>query len=146
MTYAKIKNGAVAEYPVYEGEIRLRHPNVSFPSPFVAPEGYVPVADVVPPAYDYRKNVNEGTPVLANGIWTRNWIVSDASDAEIAQRTEAQWTIIRDQRNAQLAASDWTQLPDANVDAAAWAAYRQELRDITTQENPFEIVWPTAPQ
>lgn len=146
MTYAKILNNEIVEYPVYEGEIRLRYPNVSFPSPFVSPEGYKPVADVVPPAYDYRKNVNEGTPVLANGIWTRNWIVSDASDAEITQRTEAQWTIIRDQRNAQLATSDWTQLPDANVDAAAWAAYRQELRDITTQENPFEIVWPTAPQ
>lgn len=145
MTYAKIENGAVAEYPVYEGEIRLRYPNVSFPSPFVAPEGYVPVADVVPPAYDYRKNVTEGTPLLVDGVWTRNWVVADASEEEIAQRTEAQWTSVRNQRNAKLAACDWTQLPDANVDAAAWAAYRQELRDITNQPDPFNIVWPQEP-
>ena len=32
-------------------------------------------------------------------------------------------------RNCLLAESDWTQLPDAPVDAAAWAEYRQELRD-----------------
>ena len=146
MTYAKIKNGAVAEYPVYEGEIRLRYPNVSFPSPFVAPEGYVPVADVVPPAYDYRKNVTEGTPLLVDGVWTRNWVVADASREEIAQRTEAQWTSVRNQRNAKLAACDWTQLPDAPVDVAAWAEYRQALRDITDQSDPFNIVWPQEPE
>lgn len=145
MTYAKIENGAVAEYPVYEGEIRLRYPNVSFPSPFVAPEGYEPVVDVVPPAYDYRKNVTEGTPLLVDGAWTRNWVVADASEEEIAQRTEAQWTSVRNQRNAKLAACDWTQLPDAPVDATAWAAYRQELRDITNQPDPFNIIWPEAP-
>ena len=145
MTYAKIENGVVAEYPVYEGEIRLRYPNVSFPSPFVAPEGYEPVADVVPPAYDYRKNVTEGTPLLVDGAWTRNWVVADASEEEIAQRTEAQWTSVRNQRNAKLAACDWTQLPDAPVDTAAWATYRQALRDITSQSDPFNIVWPTAP-
>lgn len=145
MTYAKIENGAVAEYPVYEGEIRLRYPSVSFPSPFVAPEGYEPVADVVPPAYDYRKNVTEGTPLLVDGVWTRNWVVADASEEEIAQRTEAQWTAIRNQRNAKLAACDWTQLPDAPVDATTWAAYRQELRDITNQPDPFNIVWPQEP-
>lgn len=146
MTYAKIENGAVAEYPVYEGEIRLRYPNVSFPSPFVAPEGYEPVVDVVPPAYDYRKNVTDGTPLLIDGVWTRNWIVADASDEQVSERLEAQWTSVRNQRNAKLAACDWTQLPDAPVDATTWAAYRQELRDITNQPDPFNIVWPQEPK
>jgi hypothetical protein len=31
---------------------------------------------------------------------------------------------------------------DASADAATWAAYRQALRDITTQANPFNITWP----
>lgn len=54
------------------------------------------------------------------------------------------WANIRARRNTMLAECDWTQLPDAPVDAAAWAAYRQELRDITTQADPFNIIWPDS--
>ena len=53
---------------------------------------------------------------------------------------------IRQQRNALLAASDWTQVADAPVDQAAWAVYRQALRDVTTQAGfPNEVVWPVSP-
>jgi len=49
-------------------------------------------------------------------------------------------------RNQMLASSDWTQLQDAPVDQAAWAAYRQQLRDLPTSTADFEnIVWPTPP-
>lgn len=63
------------------------------------------------------------------------------------QRTSAtQWVEVKTQRNKLLAACDWTQLPDvAWTTAEAWAGYRQALRDITTQADPFNIVWPTAP-
>ena len=54
--------------------------------------------------------------------------------------------IVRERRDLLLARSDWTQLPDAPVDAAAWAAYRQALRNITDQEGfPHDIAWPEAP-
>lgn len=56
------------------------------------------------------------------------------------------WDIVRAQRNALLADCDWTQLPDAPVNAAEWAAYRQDLRDITEQADPLNIAWPTLPQ
>ena len=53
---------------------------------------------------------------------------------------------IRAQRNALLAESDWTQIADAPVNKTAWAAYRQELRDITEQAGfPTEVIWPTKP-
>lgn len=53
---------------------------------------------------------------------------------------------IRAQRNALLAACDWTQVADAPVDQAAWAVYRQELRDIPDQPGfPADVVWPVAP-
>ena len=49
-------------------------------------------------------------------------------------------------RKVLLLESDWTQLPDVSVDKEAWATYRQELRDITSQEGyPLEITWPVAP-
>lgn len=45
-----------------------------------------------------------------------------------------------------LAASDWTQVADAPVDAAAWAAYRQALRDVPQQAGfPDNITWPEEP-
>lgn len=59
---------------------------------------------------------------------------------------EAEEREIRQQRGTLLAASDWTQVPDAPVDQAAWAVYRQALRDITLQEGfPFDITWPVPP-
>ena len=148
MTYARIEQNAVVEYPIYEGDIRLRYSNVSFPTSFVAPEGYELVADVTPPAYDYRNNVDEGTPVLINGTWTRNWLVTPASDEQIAERTAVQWDSVRAERNKKLSDCDWTQLDDtplSNTQKQAWATYRQELRDITTQTDPFAIVWPVEP-
>ena len=52
----------------------------------------------------------------------------------------------RCKRNTLLAASDWTQVADAPVDQAAWAAYRQALRDITAQDGfPESIDWPAVP-
>lgn len=53
---------------------------------------------------------------------------------------------LRAKRNQLLAISDWTQVADAPVDQAAWAAYRQSLRDLTDQAGfPTNIVWPVAP-
>ena len=49
-------------------------------------------------------------------------------------------------RNAELAASDWTQLADSAADKAAWATYRQALRDLpASNEDPKKIKFPTRP-
>lgn len=55
---------------------------------------------------------------------------------------------IKSQRNLLLQQSDWTQLPDVPIDSKqAWAAYRQQLRDVTSQSGyPFNVIWPTPPQ
>jgi membrane-bound lytic murein transglycosylase B len=55
-------------------------------------------------------------------------------------------SVIVEDRNQRLAESDWTQMPDAKVDKAAWAEYRQALRDIPQQTGyPMDIVWPSRP-
>lgn len=62
-------------------------------------------------------------------------------------RTAAtEWVLVRARRDELLAQSDWTQLPDVPLPTKdAWATYRQALRDVTMQPDPFNIVWPTAP-
>lgn len=55
---------------------------------------------------------------------------------------------VRDTRNTLLQISDWTQLPDSPLSQekrAEWAAYRQQLRDITEQ-NINSVVWPQQPE
>ena len=101
---------------------------------------------VTPPYHEpATQSLEEGPALLIDGVWTQNYIVSDLSADESAAKVGAQWDVIRAERNKLLVESDWTQLPDAPVDAAAWATYRQALRDITDQANPFAIVWPESP-
>lgn len=101
---------------------------------------------VTPPYYDQTsQSREEGPAVLLDGVWTQNYIVSELSSEEAAAKVKAQWAAIRAERNTKLDACDWTQLPDAPVDSAAWAVYRQALRDITTQADPFNPVWPKQP-
>lgn len=60
---------------------------------------------------------------------------------------ELKWSNIRSTRNILLQHSDWTQLPDVPLATKeAWVAYRQALRDVTLQPDPFNITWPQPPQ
>ena len=53
---------------------------------------------------------------------------------------------VRNWRNAKLAASDWTQIPDASADKVAWATYRQALRDLPASNSDAQkIELPEAP-
>ena len=67
--------------------------------------------------------------------------LSNPSDENIA-------TAIRGWRNRELAASDWTQLPDVDLaNKWDWAVYRQALRDMMAQnEDPKLIVFPEPPK
>ena len=59
---------------------------------------------------------------------------------------DLEWKAIRAERDRLLAASDWTQVSDAPVDAAAWATYRQQLRDLPQNYIlPSDVEWPEEP-
>jgi hypothetical protein len=59
------------------------------------------------------------------------------------------WTIeLIEKRNKLLSECDWTQNRDVSLhNDAEWAEYRQALRDITDNFDPFveEVVWPEKP-
>ena len=64
-------------------------------------------------------------------------LVIDTSGMEVEARSE---------RNRLLSETDWTQVADAPVNKAAWATYRQALRDIPQQAGfPTSINWPVKP-
>jgi hypothetical protein len=74
------------------------------------------------------------------------WIFGPPAAPEVTARQE--WERVRATRNRRLAASDWSALPDVPMSdevRRAWFDYRQALRDITEQSDPFSIVWPETP-
>jgi hypothetical protein len=75
---------------------------------------------------------------------------SSAAEQEAAYKAmkdAAQAESVRQQRTDKLKDSDWTQLADSTADKAAWATYRQALRDITAQAGfPWGVQWPTQPE
>ena len=99
-----------------------------------------------PKPNDYTKNITEGTPVLTDGVYYQNWIQTNATQSEIDYRIENQWFAVRQTRNELLTECDWTQLADIPTETKElWQTYRQTLRDITSQSNPFSIYWPVKP-
>ena len=69
---------------------------------------------------------------------TFDYLYPDATDEQKLDQ-------VRNWRNAQLAATDWTQVGDAPVDASAWAAYRQALRDLPANIDLDNPVIPDPP-
>ena len=113
-----------------------------------------PQATTIPP---YQYSMRQGVEQIT-GKWCTKYVAgpifSDTPDATAAEQEaaykahldEEQADSVRADRNARLAACDWTQLADAPVDAAAWATYRAALRDVPQQEGfPWNVTWPDAP-
>lgn len=135
---------------MYESEFRALFPNTSMPRQLsealindlggdVVFEG--PQAQPTRYQFSYLNGVEQ-----INGKWFTKWSVTDMdAEAQTALNT-TQAEAVRKQRNDKLAACDWTQVEDAPVDKAAWATYRQALRDVTSQAGfPWTVNWPEAP-
>lgn len=150
--YAKIENNVVVQYPYTLADARRDNPNATI-SERLSPEllGYLNMVPVVMTgaAYDPAAQVAEQNGCVYNPDrqrWETTWLVRDKTSEELNQDYEAKATQVRQERNAKLSACDWTQVLDAPVDRAAWATYRQALRDLTDQEGfPFNVVWPQEP-
>lgn len=146
--YLRIVNNQTT-YPYSLEQLKVDNPRTSLPSEMT--ESLMNEYDIyevrqTPKPNDYTKNVSEGTPILVDGVYYQNWIQTDASQSEIDARITAKWVEIREIRNELLNECDWTQLDDIPTDfKLSWRMYRQQLREIPIQTDPFNIVWPVKP-
>jgi len=105
----------------------------------------------------YQYSQRDGVEQI-DGVWYTKYILgpvfadtegSSSAEQETvykAAKDAEQAKSVRTQRGEKLKECDWTQVADAPVDKEAWAAYRQALRDISTQAGfPWEVTWPDAP-
>jgi len=149
--YLKLKDGNII-YPYTLDDLKRENSNVSFPISItndilenfdVYPVQSVSVDD------DYTKNIVEGTPIFSGSVYIQTWNITDATEEEINTKKEEKWIEIRDIRDSLLAQSDWTQFQDSPITGSKlteWQTYRQSLRDITNQSNPFSLTWPVRPE
>lgn len=100
------------------------------------------------PAIDINVYTVKEVYLDAENIARYSWTVIPKTDDALAQAIRDKWMIVRADRTLMLSQSDFTQVADSPMTAekrAEWATYRQALRDLTTQTDPFNIVWPTSP-
>ena len=150
MFYAKLNfENNVERYPYTLTDLRFDTPNTSFPTEINEETAtffnLVLVNPTAPPEENYAVNL-ERTAILQGSEWVEKWVETPATDEQIEERTAVHTNDARQRRNQLLVESDWTQLPDAPINANAWASYRQELRDLTNQDGfPWNIDWPDLP-
>lgn len=140
-------------------EIQQQFPNVSFPMNWTEETYDFANVDLVaevaePPVTSVYNKMEYAGIQQVNGQWTEVWNevpkYSDPTEqAEwIDSCTLSQWYTVREQRDALLKATDYTQLPDTPITQncrSSFVTYRQALRDITVQSDPYNIVWPIMP-
>jgi hypothetical protein len=104
---------------------------------------------VTPPYYDPATQTREhGDALLVDGVWTQNYIVSELDPETSTAKIEGQWDVVRAERSKLLTNTDWwvTKAAETNTTISAEQhTYRQALRDITEQADPFNIIWPIEP-
>ena len=75
------------EFPRYEGDIRLDHPEIG--EDFVCPSTYAPVTVSPEPSIDSQnQKLQFGSPYESNGWWVVDLIVVDLTDEEKAIRNK----------------------------------------------------------
>lgn len=111
---------------------------------------------IVPDGFDttefYAYNGCVDLTIVDNTVtaMTPNVEAWEAWQATLPDPAIAKAEEVRTERNALLAATDYTQVMDARLSAdciAAFKVYRQALADIPEQEGfPFDVVWPEKPE
>ena len=61
-------------------------------------------------------------------------------------KNDQQWFAVRQERDRRLRVTDWISGDDVpTAHKTKYTTYRQALRDVTSQSDPFNITWPTEP-
>ena len=70
--------------------------------------------------------------------------VENTTAEEQTALTDQKWIAIRLERDRRLQITDWRASSDLTL-SDDWKTYRQALRDVPTQSDPYNIAWPTEP-
>lgn len=148
MKYILVENNEIKSYP---RELPVCWRNVSnfnvLDDQTLLEFGWYPYR-FVPADLDVDKIVDGSYTVIEQTEVVEYQTARNKTQDEIDSEIENLWSNIRSQRNIFLNESDWTQISDSPLSEEKkdeWKIYRQQLRDITNQNDPHNIVWPIKP-
>lgn len=149
--YVLATNNSLVTWPYSANQLKSDNPQISFPK--IITDEFLESFDVfrvqpsVAPAYSNQtQSIQQINPTFDGSVWRQAWETVELSAEEISSRTASQAASVRAERTDLLRQCDWTQIPDSPADSAAWATYRQELRDVPNQAGfPWDVTWPDAP-
>ena len=146
-------NTTTGEYPVNRQQLVERLPDVPFvvTREFLLPHGYDIVfqyddESLTPSPYEFR--VFGTTPVIKDGFYQLPQSLVSHNPETIEAIKESKWVEVRKERDALLAETDFAFLPDAKIASDVLdelQSYRQALRDVTLQDDPFNVEYPIKP-
>jgi hypothetical protein len=152
--FIKVENEVPTGHAVVEDNLKVLFPEHNFPAiwtPVAAQALGFGIYEFtqVPEAPRFKKAIEVPPSRAPNGIYYQAWQIVDMTSEEQAAATEERAEQVRMHRNFKLMQCDWTQLQDAPLNEqqkASWVAYRQQLREVPTQQDfPWDVSWPDAP-
>lgn len=150
--YAQVIDEEIVQI-VDEQSLRELYPSTHFPSPILQRhlEGfdnwYVVQDDPTVPEYDNKTKKVEFVREWNAGAVIGYYKVLNLTQSEKDALLESRWSQIRYHRDNTIASTDYLMTSDvfnsfSESDKAKITSYRQALRNITNQEDPFNITWP----
>jgi len=151
--YAQVIDEEIIQV-VDEQSLRELYPSTHFPSPILQSHledfdnWYVVQDDPTVPEFDKATKKLMFTRTWNAGAVIGSFKGLNLSNAEKQEAEEAQWNTVKYNRNNMLKATDYLMLTDVYnsfnaSEKTQITDFRQALRDITKQTNPFEIEYPT---
>ena len=143
MKYAIVDGSTVTK----SGTIYELFPNVSFPksgapATFVSDNNMLEITEWISTTKPDQKLTK--VDVYVEGGKAYDCKVETCTEEEKNAAIASQWLNIREDRDEKLKETDWRASSDLTM-SDAWKNYRQALRYVPTQSDPYNITWPTEP-
>jgi hypothetical protein len=141
-------SGSLMEWPVSEKDIikKLKIDDTELTSELLESNGYYELNKLIPIAHSEDETYDMGTtPYISGSSYYLGYTIRKKTNEELALHYEHGWLDVRAKRLKLLQETDYMANSDYPI-TNEWREYRQSLRNITEQGNPFDIVWPTKPQ
>jgi len=155
--YVKLENNTPVEYPVSYDQIYTRilspnnKPKLPIDLDYLQENGYHPVTPQNIPSVSPSTRIEMGLPILANGIFYENYVLTEMTDEEKNISYDSRAFDMRNMRDVifretidRISPVRWESMSSETKES--WVSYREDLLNITTQDGfPFDVIWPTQP-
>ena len=143
------ESGSVISWPLLDDTI-IKELNLSSSldevgDEYLISQSYFPLYGLSPSSHSEEETFDTTEIEKSGSVYYLNYTLRNKTEDELILHYEHGWQDIRTKRTKLLEESDYMANSDFSM-SLEWKTYRQDLRDITEQSNPFEITWPTKPQ